>query len=147
MKQDLNGLVLRTSKRGTILVNEQPEKRGYFNYDTLQVRFGGKNTDPEFVIEAKAIHVPPYQYTVKERESLGGGYYGSMETNTYTEERAFLIVKENVCIGYMVHPYIQEDIASYLKPITSETNKNILYFLLKTGLKYEYLTFTKQPAQ
>lgn len=76
-------------------------KYGYFNKDTMTVQFGGERSKPENRFMATAIKVPVFKYTVQERESLGNGWYGGMETVEYTEDTAHIIFKDGALIGWM----------------------------------------------
>lgn len=78
-------------------------KAGYFKHDTLTVEFGGELSKPHNRFTAKAIKVPDYKYTVREREDAGGGWYGAMEENEYTETNEYIIVRDGVFMGVM-HP-------------------------------------------
>lgn len=115
-------------------------KKGVFNYETLTVDFGGVMSKPEFAFTAKAIHVPPYKYTVREREDAGGGWYGAMETVTKTADRVYLIVKGETCIGVMYHPY-HFGIKTNLLPVEDNTPEK--KFLDTLNLKYFYYVNNK----
>lgn len=80
-------------------------KKGLFNPETLTVKFGGPLSKPESVFEAKAVKVPDYKILVRERESLGGGWYGAMETIEKIVTDSYLILREGKIIGCMISPY------------------------------------------
>ncbi len=97
-------------------------KQGLFNHETLTVIFGGIHSKPHNIFECKAIKVPKYKYKLKERESLGNGWYGQMETNEYEEDNLYIIIKDNICIGQM-NPYTQihGNIKSTLYPCNQQS--------------------------
>lgn len=80
-------------------------QRGYFDHDTLTVTLGSELSKKNPLTIAKAIKVPDFKYTVKERADAGGGcYYGYSEVNEYTEKNAYIIVKDDKVLGWM-NPY------------------------------------------
>lgn len=81
--------------------NNRIVKMGWFDRETLTVKFGGELSIPENIFIATAVKVPKYKYKIRERESLGNGWYGGMETNEYEEDNLYLIFHEGVCIGQM----------------------------------------------
>lgn len=74
----------------------------YFNYSTLIAKVGNSNKGYQ---ELKCVQVTPFTKQVKERESLGGGWYGSTETVTKTFDRYFIILKDNKPYGVLLEPY------------------------------------------
>lgn len=80
-------------------------KQGLFDCETMTVTFGGELSKPENRFVANAIKVPDYKYKKQERESLGNGWYGSMEVNEYTEDNEYLIFKENGEFMGAMSPY------------------------------------------
>lgn len=80
------------------------KRQGLFDHETLKVEFGHTLSKPENRFFAEAIKVPDYNYTVRERSDEGGGCYGSMELNEYTEKNEYMIVRDGVLIGLM-KPY------------------------------------------
>lgn len=106
-------------------------KQGLFDWQTMTVKFGGALSKPHNIFTATAIKIPDYKYKVKERESLGNGWYGSMEINEYEETNLYVIIKDGVCIGQM-RPYHQEGIKSSLELCNEQAikylkNNNITY--------------------
>lgn len=77
-------------------------KSGKFNLETLTVEFGGPLSKPHNIFTAKAIKIPKYSYTKRQRESLGNGWYGSgYDTITYVVDNEYAIFRDNVFIGTM----------------------------------------------
>lgn len=110
-------------------------RSGKFNHNDLTVQFGGELSKPHNIFSATAIKVPKYTYHVKERESLGNGWYGSTETNTYTEDNLYVIIKDGVCIGQM-RPY-SEDSSGYGKSTLEYCNEHSCAFLKTFGIEYK----------
>lgn len=79
--------------------------KGFFNYDNLTVKLGSELSKKNPLTIAKAIKVPDFKYTVKEKADAGGGwYYGYSEYNEYTEKNAYIIIKDDKILGWM-NPY------------------------------------------
>jgi hypothetical protein len=100
-------------------------KQGLFNRDTLEVTFGGPLSVDKNRFVAKAIKVPDFNYTTKETADAGGGCsYGYKEEVTRTENNAYIIVRENEVIGWMMpdHYYWQENKTS-LYPLDCKGTK------------------------
>lgn len=77
-------------------------KQGLFNRDTMMVKFGGERSVDKNRFTALAIKVPDFNYTVTERADAGGGwYYNHTETVTRTENNAYIIIRDNIVIGWM----------------------------------------------
>jgi hypothetical protein len=77
-------------------------KQGLFNRDTLQVTFGGLLSVDKNRFIAQAIKVPDFTFSTKETADAGGGcHYGYKETVTRTETNAYVIVRNDVVIGWM----------------------------------------------
>lgn len=106
---------------------------GMFNHDELTVSFGGEFSKPHNIFTAKAIKVPDYKYTVRERESLGGGWYGGMEVNEYTDDNLYVVIREGICIGQM-HPYAK---GHNIKSQLVECGEEALKFLRKNNIDYK----------
>lgn len=121
-------------------------KKGYFDYDTLTVKFGTDYDKPEFKFTAQAIHVPPYKYQVYEREDAGGGWYGAKTWVEYEAKYVYIIVKDGLCIGFMSHPY-HDGIKSELLPINDKTDKQIVTFFKSLNLPYKHYISNKEPLQ
>ena len=80
-------------------------KAGYFDHESLTVKFGGPLSKPDNIFVAKAIKVPKYSLTSYERECLGNGWYGSNKEKVVREyDNTYLIYKDGQLIGYM-RPY------------------------------------------
>lgn len=106
-------------------------KQGLFDWATMTVKFGGELSKPHNIFTAIAIKIPDYKYKVKERESLGNGWYGSPEINEYEEKNLYVIIRDGICIGQM-RPYTQTGIKSSLEPCNEQAikyleNNNIQY--------------------
>jgi hypothetical protein len=74
----------------------------YFNYSTLIAKVGNSYKGYE---ELKCVQVTPFTKQVKERESLGEGWYGSIETVTKTFDSYFVILKDDKPFGVLLDPY------------------------------------------
>lgn len=111
-------------------------KKGLFNWDDLTVRFGGELSVPKNIFTAKAIKVPDFKYRVRERESLGNGWYGNMETNEYTEDNLYIIIKDDICIGTM-RAMAGERSKRDLTPLSKWTSKEVYNFLDKNNIKWK----------
>jgi hypothetical protein len=73
-------------------------KNGIANLQDMTIKI-------QFDINAtcKLIKIPTFNYSYKERESLGGGWYGSSkETVNATQENAYLVLHEDKPIGFIV---------------------------------------------
>lgn len=106
-------------------------KQGLFNRETLIVKFGGPLSKPHNIFDAIAIKVPDYTYSKMEQECLGNGWKSvSKHKVIYTQDNAYIIIKDNVCIGYMI-PYRCGKIKNYLIPIGIDTPKQIKNFIDK----------------
>lgn len=127
---------------------DKPYKRGLFNYDTLEVQFGGPMTNPAFVFTATAIKVPTWDYHTWEREDAGGGWYGSgRERVDRKADRVFIIVRGNVVIGVMYSPYYH-GIRTELRPIDEKSPKEVRDFFATLNLPYEfYISNKKKPTE
>lgn len=111
-------------------MNPQQFLKGFFDYDTLTVKLGSELSTKNPVRIAKAIKVPDFKYTVKEKADAGGGYYyGYSEENEYMERNAYIIVYNNEVIGWM-NPYAAcHKIKSDLYPLDwKHTRKQIRDF-------------------
>lgn len=99
--------------------------------DLLTVNFGGPMSKDKNIFTAKAIKVPDYKYTIRERESLGNGWYGQgFEERTVTEDNLYVIIKDGECIGQM-NPYdYRSNIKSELRPC----NEQALKFIQSLGI-------------
>ena len=75
-------------------------KSGKLNIETLTMSFGGELSKPHNKFIAKAIKVPKYSYTTKERECLGGGWYGSgYDIINHVVDNEYAIFKDDIFIG------------------------------------------------
>lgn len=80
-------------------------QRGLFDYNTLTVSFGHEKSKPHNRFVAKAVRVPSFKYTYKEREDAGGGcYYNNWETITKEIDNVYIILRNSIIIGWMM-PY------------------------------------------
>lgn len=71
---------------------------GYANLEKLEIRI-------DFHINKKCqlLKLPNHNRSYMERECLGNGWYGSSkEKVTYIEENAYLVLNDNVPIGYII---------------------------------------------
>lgn len=126
-------------------IDKRPLKQGSFNYDKLEVKFGGPMSNPEFVFTATAIKVPTWEYYTWEREDAGGGWYGAgREKVNHKADKVFIIVRDGVVIGVMYHPYTQE-IRSPLHPIDEKSPKQVRDFFATLNLPYKFYTSNKKP--
>lgn len=76
--------------------------KGYFDWDTLTVHFGGQQSKPENIYTANAIKVPDFKHTIMEKADAGGGaYYSYKEPVEYEVNNAFIILRDGVIIGWM----------------------------------------------
>lgn len=109
---------------------KQQFKLGFFDYNTLTVKFGGELSKPENRFVAQAIKVPPFKYTYKEREDAGGGaYYNNYITITDVIDNAYLILRDGVVIGWMLPYAACHNMKSELRPLEwKHTFKEILDF-------------------
>ena len=76
-------------------------KSGIVDLDTLTIKFGGAFSKPENIFTANLIKIPDYTFSYKERESLGGGWYGGMETVTSHEKYLYAVVHNNIFRGFV----------------------------------------------
>lgn len=120
-------------------------KKGLFDKNTLNVKFGGEYSKPEFIFTAKAILVPEYKFSYYEREDAGGGWYGPKMWVEHSFANDYLIVYNNVCIGIMFNPYTQ-DIKTPLFPFDKKTRKPIVDFFNSLNIPYEHYFGKKIPA-
>ena len=106
----------------------------YFNYSTLIAKVGNSYKGYE---ELKCVQVPAFTKQVKERESLGGGWYGSMETVTKTFDRYFIILKDDKPYGVLIEPYHEvTSIKSDIHPLDCKWfHQEIKSFILKLQQK------------
>lgn len=125
--------------------NNKPLKKGWFNIEEMTVQFGGAMSKPEFIFTAKAIKCPTYKRMVKERESLGGGWYGSMEVVEKIYDKYYLVIKDGVCIGVMYSPYVISGIKSDLHPINEKTPNEIMIFFNSLKIPYQFYDSNKVP--
>jgi hypothetical protein len=80
-------------------------QRGYFDHNTLTVAFGHEKSKPENRFVAKAVKVPAFNHTYREREDAGGGaYYNNWETVTKVVNDVYIILRDGMVIGWMI-PY------------------------------------------
>lgn len=102
----------------------------YFNYSTLIAKVGNSYKGYE---ELKCVQVTPFTKQVEQRESLGGGWYGSMETVTKTFDRYFIIIKDNKPFGVLLEPYHEiHNIKSDIHPLDCKWfHQEIKSFILK----------------
>jgi hypothetical protein len=104
-------------------------KQGYFDYDTLTVKFGGALSTPQNIFTAQAVKVPDFNYTYKEREDAGGGaYYNNWVTITKTVNNAYIILKEDKVIGWMIPYAACHKIKSELRSLDECPFKEIVTF-------------------
>ncbi len=93
-------------------------KRGYFDYDTLTIAFGGELSKPHNKFTAQAIKVPAFKYTYREREDAGGGcYYNNWETVTKIMDNVYIILRDGVVIGWMMPEHPRHNIKSELRSL------------------------------
>lgn len=102
-------------------------KKGWFDHNTLTVKFGGENSTPENIFTAQAVKVPEFKYTYREREDAGGGaYYNNWVTITETVSNAYIILREGKVIGWMM-PYSPcHNIKSELREFDKYTFKEVI---------------------
>lgn len=101
----------------------------HFNYSTLIAKVGNSRKGYH---ELRCIQVPPFTKQVKERESLGGGWYGSIGTVTRKFDRYFIVMKDNKPYGVLLEPY-HEATKSDIYPLdTKWIAKEIKSFILST---------------
>lgn len=122
------------------MAKQLPPRQGLFDHDTLTVKFGGPKTPEDKKFVATAIKVPPYTYSYKERESLGGGWYGATQTVTDIEDNEYIIIKDGFCIGTM-NPYSKahKDIKSVLMPISKRTHNKVMEFIKSQNIEVKNL--------
>lgn len=117
--------------------NKKPNnfKKGYFDHNSLTVKFGNEYCKPEHRFIADAIKVPDYKYQVYERADAGGGcYYGYKEWNEYTQKNAYIIIRNGEIIGWM-NPYHGGTIKSELYPFSYKfTHEKIKEFARQINL-------------
>jgi hypothetical protein len=108
-------------------------KQGYFDYDTLTVKFGGALSTPKNIFTAQAVKVPAFKYTYREREDAGGGaYYNRWETITKTVDNAYIILREGKVIGWMIPYAACHNMKSELRSLDEKcTFKEIISFANK----------------
>lgn len=114
-------------------MKQQQFLKGFFDYDTLTVKLGSELSTKTPLRIAKAIKVPDFKYTMKEKADAGGGaYYSYSEVNEYTERNAYIIMYNNEVIGWM-NPYAAcHKIKSDLYPMDwKHTRKQIRDFANK----------------
>lgn len=126
---------------------DRPYKKGVFNYDTLQVQFGGSLSNPAFVFAATAIKVPTWEYHTWEREDAGGGWSGAgRERVDHKADRVFIIVRDGVVIGVMYDPYYH-GIRTELRPIDEKSPKQVRDFFATLNLPYEFYISNKKISK
>jgi hypothetical protein len=114
---------------------KRQNKTGFFDYDSMTVKFGGKNSKPENIFDCTAIKVPDYTYTVMEQEDAGGGcYYQTKVPVEYKETNTYVIIKGGVCIGQMF-PYAKEH--NLQKTTLVKCNSHALKLLKDKNIRYE----------
>jgi hypothetical protein len=103
----------------------------YFNYSTLTAKVGNIYKGYE---ELPCIQIPTFKRKVKERESLGNGWYGGMEIVEKVYDKCFIIIKDNKPFGVLQHPYHESNnIKSDILPITHKlVHKEITDYINKT---------------
>jgi len=105
--------------------------QGYFNWSDFTVKIG--NIHKGYTI-CKCLKVPDYTITYRERESLGNGWYGASEEVTEVMKHSFIVFKDDEIIGYIIKPYAQENMRSYIQPVTNSTHKPIKDFIKQQSI-------------
>jgi hypothetical protein len=107
-------------------------KVGKFDYDTLTVKFGGELSKPENIFTAQAIKVPIFKYSYREREDAGGGaYYNNWVTITKEVDNAYIILRDNNIIGWMIPYAACHNIKSELRSLDECALKEVIDFAKK----------------
>lgn len=74
------------------------QKHGFVNLEKMEIRI-----DFNINTNCKLVKIPPFNYSYTERESLGNGWYrSSKETINATQENAYLVLHDEVIIGFVV---------------------------------------------
>lgn len=90
----------------------------HFNYNTLEAKVGNKIKGYETL---NCLPVPIFKRIIKERESLGNGWYGSNKVDVEYEYKCFIIMKNNKPFGILINPYHEESIKNDIISIDSKT--------------------------
>ena len=61
--------------------------------------------------------VPPFTKQKEERECLGGGWLGSVETVTKEYNMYFIVMEDSLPIGVLNYPYNSQTIKSDIFPL------------------------------
>lgn len=85
----------------------------HFDYSTLIAKVGNIYKGYK---ELQCIQVPTFTKEEKEREDLGGGWYGGLISVTKTYDKYFVIIENDEIVGVLNHPYYQ-NIKSDILPI------------------------------
>ena len=77
-------------------------KQGYVNKETLEITLMESKCLPKEKLQGHLIHIPTFNYSYKEKESLGNGWYSSDGETIHTScDNAYLVIINNECIGYV----------------------------------------------
>lgn len=105
-------------------------KEGWFDHDTLTVRFGGDLSKPHNKFTAQAVKVPTFKWVYKEREDAGGGaYYNNWVTVEKVADSVYIILKEDEPIGWMIPAQRGHNVKSPLRSLEEKcTWKEVIEF-------------------
>lgn len=121
--------------------------KGFIDFNTMRVKFGGELSKPHNNLTAEAIKIPPFEYQVTERADAGGGcYYNYSETVTRTEDNMYAIVKDGLCIGVMV-AYSGNTHPSELRLLGKKTGTPSAVYAFLNANKLPYYTHYRKEKQ